>query len=80
MDNSKAVDLDESANSVSASAHSNKAALDEGSHIMTSVSPVLPSPVEEYVSYRLYKRRFLGLVALVRIHNMGVSCTEHACL
>lgn len=57
----------------SASDHSIKTREGGGSQVMTSVSPVqLPALQEqahhnpEVVPYRLYKRRYVGLVGLVR--------------
>ena len=69
MDNMKATRLDESMDSTSV--HSNKAQGDDGLQIMTSISNSSPTPNDGHgtqETYRLYKRRYLGLVALVWLH------------
>lgn len=61
-----------------------KVPADDGSHVMTSVSPVLRPPEEgdkhhvehEREEYRLYKRRFIGLSALVRPSTHETVCTS----
>ncbi|KAJ3550543.1 hypothetical protein NM688_g5055 [Phlebia brevispora] len=61
--------------------HSIKTHADDTSHVMTSVSPVqiptIPPPTEvashhaQPSPYRLYKRRYIGLVALVVLNFVG---------
>lgn len=63
--------------------HSIKTRLDDGSQVMTSVSPVQLQPTKEPdqqhdqpVPYRLYKKRFVGLLALVPYHSTMRSLAQ----